>query len=69
MSEVKLYDSEQAREYLKFKQRLSVIKHAASGQLKGNRIGRVWVFTQEQLDEFKANRPKPGPRAKKASDK
>lgn len=65
MTEVKLYDSEQAREYLGFKQKLSVIKHAASGQLKGNRIGRVWVFTQEQLDEFKANPPKPGPKPRK----
>lgn len=66
MAEDKLfYTSDEAKEYLGFKQVLSIRKHAKNGTLKGTQVnGRMWVFTKQQLDEFKATVRKPGPKPK-----
>ena len=66
MTEAKLfYTSEEARDYLGFKHIQSIRQHVGK-DLHGTKInGQVWVFTKAQLDAFKANRPKRGPKPKK----
>jgi hypothetical protein len=66
MSEIKLYTTKGAAEYTGLY--LSVIKYNIheTGALKPiNPGGRQLMFTQEELDNFMANRIKPGPKPKK----
>lgn len=66
---VKLYGTRDAATYLGYKDVKMVKIYAKSGRLKGTNIsGKAWVFTKEQLDEFKANMPKTGPKPKGETD-
>lgn len=60
MSQVTLFSTAQAADYLGLS--LSAIKYHVhkAGNLIPQRIGNSLVFTQEQLDHFKATRRRPG---------
>jgi len=61
----KLYSIREAANYLGYKDVKMLKLYANSGRLKGTNIsGKMWVFTQEALDEFKSDMPKPGPKSK-----
>lgn len=47
----KTYDADGAAAYLKV-HRNTVLKRARSGELRGGKIGRRWVFVKEDLEEY-----------------
>ncbi len=56
----KLYSAEEAAQYLGISRRLLKYHVHESGALVGIKVGYSRVFTQVELDEFKAKRRGPG---------
>jgi hypothetical protein len=60
---IKLFSVREAAEYLGLKPETVRYHIYYSGYLKGQKVGNVLVFTQDELDHFKQTVPRPGPRA------
>jgi hypothetical protein len=65
---MKLYSLKEAAVYLGLKPETLKYHVYQSGYLKGQLVGKSLVFTEEELDEFKARVPVPGRKKSKAPD-